>query len=335
LPKLTSRSWIGYAAFVIALHILGILGLCFLAGENPAFWGIGTLAYTLGVRHAFDVDHIAAIDNTVRKLLEQKRNPLGVGFYFSLGHSSVVFLMVLGISLSVHWLQDRMDIMKQVGGVIGTTVSGSFLLIIGLLNLIILLNLVQLFRKMKRESCQPEELEELLLSRGFFNRLTRPFFRFIGKSWHVYPLGFLFGLGFDTASEIGLLAISATASKTSATEWGVLSLPLLFAAGMSLFDTADGMFMTKAYRWAFLTPVRKMYYNFTVTALSVFAALFIGGVELIQVLCEKLGLQGPFWNLVAGLNFNDLGYILAISFVLAWAVSYGIWKRMRLEERWG
>lgn len=327
------RSWIGYFCFVLGLHVIGISGLISVAGSNPAFWSLGLLAYTFGLRHAFDIDHIAAIDNTVRKLIQQKRNPLGVGFYFSLGHSTVVFLLVLAIALSIHWIQNNMPQMQEIGGLIGATVSGSFLVIIGVINLVILLNLYKVFRQMRRGIQPTHRLEELLESRGFLSRLITPFFRFISKSWHVYPLGFLFGLGFDTATEVGLLAISAGAANSSISALGILSLPILFAAGMSLMDTADGMFMTTAYRWAFTTPLRKLYYNVTVTSVSVMAALLIGFVELTQVLSDKLNLQSTFFQWINELTFGDLGYMLVALFIVAWAVSVTIWKVMKVEER--
>ncbi|MBD0380017.1 HoxN/HupN/NixA family nickel/cobalt transporter [Paenibacillus sedimenti] len=328
------KSWIGYVGFIILLHVIGIIGLYSVAKTSPTFWAIGLLAYTLGMRHAFDVDHIAAIDNTVRKLVQQKRNPLGVGFYFSLGHSSVVFLMAIATAFSVQWAERELPWMQRFGGVIGASVSGTFLVIIGILNLLILINLYRLFRKFRTGQFKDDEFEELLQSRGLIARMIKPLFAFIGKSWHVYPLGFLFGLGFDTASEIALLAISANAAKEAIPFIGVISLPVLFAAGMSLFDTADGMFMTKAYRWAFHTPVRKLYYNLTVTTIAVIAALVIGVVELGQVLSEEIGMEGGFWTWLQDLDFGMLGYMLVGLFILAWAVSVGIWKWFRIEERW-
>jgi high-affinity nickel-transport protein len=329
------RSWLGYFILVLGLHIIGIVGLFSVAGDNPAFWSLGLLAYTLGLRHAFDIDHIAAIDNTVRKLIQQKQNPLGVGFYFALGHSSVVFLMVLAIALSIHWIQDKMPQLQEIGGLIGVTVSGSFLIIVGLINLVILFNLYKIFRKLYKGIQPSENIEEILDSRGFLARLIKPFFRFISRSWHVYPLGFLFGLGFDTATEIGLLAISAGAAKSVISVFGILSLPILFAAGMSLMDTADGIFMSTAYRWAFTTPLRKLYYNVTVTAVSVIAALLIGSVELLQVLSDKLNLQSGFFQWVNALNFANLGYMLVVLFILAWVISVTIWKVLKVEERLG
>jgi high-affinity nickel-transport protein len=327
------RSWLGYFIVVLGLHIVGILGLISVAGHNPTFWGLGLLAYSFGLRHAFDVDHIAAIDNTVRKLIQQKQNPLGLGFFFSLGHSSVVFLMVLAIAFSVHWIQSKMPQMEEVGGLIGTTISGSFLIIIGVINIVILVNLYKVFQKLRKGAIKQDKLEELLELKGFFSRLITPFYRLIKKSWHVYPLGFLFGLGFDTASEVGLLAITAGAAKSSISIFGILSLPLLFAAGMSLLDTADGMFMTKAYHWAFNTPIRKIYYNFTVTSLSVAAAMLIGIIELAQVLSARLNLKSGFFLWVNELNFAYLGYLLVGLFVLTWGISVTVWKVLKVEER--
>jgi high-affinity nickel-transport protein len=293
---------------------------------------MGFLAYTLGLRHAFDVDHIVAIDNTVRKLVQQKQNPVGVGFFFALGHSTVVCLMAIVTALSVGWAQRELPQLRAIGGVIGTTVSGGFLLLIGVLNLIIWLDIFQIFQQIRRGQFDASQVEQLLLSRGLLARVAAPLFRFIGKSWHVYPLGFLFGLGFDTASEVALLAISAGAAASALPLAGILILPLLFAAGMTTMDTADGVFMTTAYTWAFATPLRKVYYNLTVTGLSVVAALLIGVVELGQVFSQKVGLSGPLWLKLQALDFGRLGYILVGLFVFTWVLSYGTWKVLRLEE---
>jgi len=327
------RSWIGYGGFIIVLHLLGFYFLFTAARHSPALWSTGFLAYTLGLRHAFDVDHIAAIDNTVRKLIQQRKNPLGVGFYFSLGHSTVVLLLAIATAFSVKWIQKEMPQMQEIGGVIGTIVSGSFLIIIGIINLIILDQLYKLFKQFRQGHTNSDEFERLLESRGLITRLMQPFFKFIGKSWHVYPLGFLFGLGFDTASEIALLAISAGAAKASISFMGILSFPILFAAGMCLLDTADGMFMTTAYKWAFSTPFRKLYYNLTVTSLAVVAALLIGLVELSQVISSKAGLNGGVWDWLNHLDFSLLGYVLVILFVLSWTISYFLWKMFRFEEQ--
>ncbi|MCC3371735.1 HoxN/HupN/NixA family nickel/cobalt transporter [Cohnella sp. REN36] len=326
------KSWSGYFFVVFSLHLAGMFGLLTAARQDAAFWSVGLLAYTLGLRHAFDADHIAAIDNTVRKLVEQQRSPLGVGFYFSLGHSSVVFIMVLAIAFSMHWVQDRLPEMGEIGGVIGASVSGLFLVVIGVLNLIVLLQLLPLFRRLREGRLQEDQLEALLNARGLFSRLLKPLYRFVSRSWHVYPLGFLFGLGFDTATEIGLLAISATAAQGTMPIFGILSLPLLFAAGMSLMDTADGMFMTSAYRWAFATPKRKLVYNAIVTSVSVAAALVIGIVELIQVLSEQADGKGPLLAWIAGIEFERVGYALVAVFVLAWLVSRIVWRRRQQPD---
>jgi nickel/cobalt transporter (NiCoT) family protein len=323
--------WWPYLLGVGTLHLLAVLLLLTGASNYPAVLGMGLLAYTFGLRHAFDADHIAAIDNTVRKLVQLRENPSGVGFYFSLGHSTIVFAAALATAIAAHWLQEKIPTFKEVGGLIGTLVSGIFLVVIALLNLVIWVDLWRLFRALRRGEYQPESLEALLANRGLVVRLLKPLWRFIRKSWHVYPLGLLFGLGFDTASQISLLSLSA--GSLAALSWaGILALPLLFAAGMSLMDTADGVFMTRAYGWAFSTPLRKLYYNLTVTGISVVAALVIGLIELLQVLAEKLELQGGFWNWLGNLDLGWLGYLLVGLFVLTWAVSYGVWKVGRLEE---
>jgi high-affinity nickel-transport protein len=326
---------LGYGVAIAGLHALGLLALLPTARAHPALLGMGFLAYTLGLRHAFDADHIAAIDNSIRKLIRQDRSPQGVGFYFSLGHSTVVFLMVLGTVLVARWTQHALPHLGAVGMVIGTTVSGSFLILIGLLNLFIWLDIYLIFQRMRRGAHDPEELEQLLLSRGLVARIAGPLFRLVGHSWHVYPLGFLFGLGFDTASEVALLTLSAGAAARALPLGGVLALPVLFAAGMSLMDTADGVFMTTAYRWAFATPLRKIYYNLTVTGLSVLAALLIGLIEIIQVLAQALGLTAGIWGRLQTLDFGRIGYLLIGLFILAWSLSYGAWRLLRIEERSG
>ncbi len=337
MPGFLSRSlgWRRYAVVVAVLHILGLFGLFSIAREHSALWSIGLLAYSLGLRHAFDIDHIAAIDNTVRKLTQQKRNPAGVGFYFSLGHSTVVFLLVAAVFWSVKWVQSEIPQLQKVGGMIGMAVSGTFLLLIGFINLIILIQLFQAYQSMRKGTAKHEQLDQLLHNRGLISRLIQPLFRFISRSWHVYPLGFLFGLGFDTASEIALLSVSATTAQSAISFAGVLSLPLLFAAGMSLMDTADGLFMTSAYRWSLSNPLKKMYYNFTVTTISVAAALIVGILELSQSAALKLNLNGAFWSWLQQIDLGDLGYILVGVFVFAWILSVSLWKLLRLEEKAG
>jgi high-affinity nickel-transport protein len=334
IRRILKINWVPYGIVVLILHIAGISFLLIGAKNHPLLLGMAFLSYTLGLRHAFDADHIAAIDNTVRKLVQQKKNPIGVGFFFSLGHSSVVFIMAVVLAFSVHWAQKELPQWQEMGSVVGTMVSGFFLVFIGILNAVILVDLQKVFLKMRKDTYNEEEVEELLLNRGFVARFAGPLFRFINKSWHVYPLGFLFGLGFDTASEVALLAISAGAAKNALPLIGILSLPILFAAGMSLMDTADGVFMTNAYKWAFSTPLRKVYYNLTVTTLSVMAALLIGMIELAQVFSEKMNLNSGGWKWIQNLEISWMGYFLVALFLLSWLLSYVVWKVFKIEERW-
>lgn len=324
--------WIQYVLSVAALHIIGISILAVHAFKYPEMVGFGILVYTLGLRHAFDADHIAAIDNTVRKLTQQKERSEGVGFFFSLGHSSVVFIMVIVTTSSMKWVQGNIPQMKEIGSIIGTSVSGVFLVLIGILNLYIWFDIYKIFITTRSGKYDAKELDKLLMSRGLIARFGGPLYKIINKSWQVYPLGFLFGLGFDTASEVALLAISVNAASHSMPVSILISLPIVFAAGMSLMDTADGIFMTNAYKWAFSTPLRKIYYNLSVTGISVVAALCIGFIELIQILAPKLGLNSGIWKWVNNLDFGNMGYILVILFLLCWAISYFVWKRLDLER---
>jgi high-affinity nickel-transport protein len=313
-----------FGGAVALLHLAGFGLLAYYTGANPELVGLGTLAYTFGLRHAFDADHIAAIDNTTRKFLQDGKRPLGVGFFFSLGHSSVVFALAGGLAVATTTVKTSLPALRHWGGPIGTGVSGTFLLAIGVLNLVVLLDVLGIFRDMRRGGLDEERLEARLLDRGLMSRgvLKRLGDR-IHASWQMYPLGVLFGLGFDTATEVGLLALSAGAAGRRMPFAAVLALPLLFAAGMSLLDTADGAFMSHAYGWAFSSPVRKVYYNITVTALSVTVALGIGGAELLQVVARA-----------AWFDLNELGYVVVALFVLTWAVSAIVWKTRRIEERW-
>src|SRR6478752_1392892 len=280
-----------FAAAILGLNVLGWGLFVYYAHGNPALAGLGTLAYTFGLRHAFDADHIAAIDNTTRKMLAQGKRPLGVGFFFSLGHASIVFGLTAVLAFAAGSVNSSIPALQSYGGYVGASVSGTFLWIIGILNLLVLIDIVRIFREMKGGRYDQERLEQRLLERGFMNRffVGRPF-RFVSKSWHMYPLGFLFGLGFDTASEVGLLAVAAGVATHHVPLIAVMSLPIIFAAGMSLMDTADGAFMSQAYGWAFSNPVRKVYYNITVTSLSVAVAFAIGTIELLQVVATKLDL---------------------------------------------
>ena len=326
-----------YAAIAL-IHVVGWGLLLSIAPQYPALLGLGGLAYSFGLRHAFDADHISAIDNTTRKLLQDRKRPVGVGFFFSLGHSSVVFLITLGLGFAVRIVMDGVVAddgnLRNIGGMVGTGVSGLFLLLIGVLNLIILLDIFGVFRRMRRGEYDRVTLEEHLVTGGVLTRAFRKLFAVITDSWQMYPIGFLFGLGFDTASEVALLAISAGAASQGLPFTAIISLPLIFAAGMSLMDTTDGAFMAKAYSWAFSNPIRKLFYNMTMTGLSVFVALFVGVVELSQILIQLLGLEGGVWDVIAGFDLGSLGLIIVASFIVAWITAFVIFKVRRVEERW-
>jgi nickel/cobalt transporter (NiCoT) family protein len=327
------RRLMGFFGGVGLLHVAG-WGLLFaVAAGQPTILALGGLAYTFGLRHAFDADHIAAIDNTTRKLLQDGHKPVGVGFFFSLGHSTVVFLVAAALGLAVKWIFDGGQL--AIGGVLGTVVSGGFLVLIGILNLIVLIDVVRVYRRLKSGDYDEASLELDLTAGGFMSRIFGRLFRVIRHSWQMYPIGFLFGLGFDTASEVAILAISAGAAAKGLPFLAVIALPLIFAAGMSLMDTADGAFMAKAYSWAFTSPIRKVFYNLTMTSLSVFVALFIGVVELMQVLIETLHLKGGMFNAIAGFDLiGRAGYFIVAAFVLAWAAALLIYKARRIDERW-
>ena len=335
---LSRAEWLrlsGFGGGVLFLHLLGWGLFLYYARHNPALAGLGSLAYTFGLRHAFDADHIAAIDNTTRKLLQDGKRSMGVGFFFSLGHSTVVFSLAAGLALAAKTVNSRIPGFQNVGGYIGASVSGTFLLLIGLLNLVVLLDILGVFRQMKRGAYNEQKLEEALQNQGLMSRffLKRVGDR-INASWKMYPLGVLFGLGFDTATEIGLLAIAAGVATHNVPFLAIISLPIIFAAGMSLMDTADGAFMSHAYGWAFSNPIRKVYYNITVTSLSVAVALIIGMIELLQVTAAKFSLYGGFWAFLDNLNFGNIGYVVVALFVATWAFSVILWKTRRIEDRW-
>ncbi len=324
----------GFSSAVVLLHVAGF-GLYYAPGY-PALTGLATLAYTFGLRHAFDADHIAAIDNTTRKLLQDGRRPLGTGFFFSLGHSTIVFSLTAGLAVAASTVHSQIPTLQAYGSTIGTSVAGTFLLVIGLLNLLVLLEVAGVFRRMKGGHYDEQDLERALLDQGFLGRfLLRRIGSKIDASWKMYPLGVLFGLGFDTATEIGLLAVAAGVATHHVPFLAVISLPLVFAAGMSLLDTADGAFMSHAYGWAFSSPVRKVYYNISVTSLSVAVAWMVGAIELLQVLAAKLALHGPFWSLLKSLDLGRLGYLVVGLFLATWLCSITVWKTRRVEQRWG
>lgn len=330
------RELIRLYGVVAFLHLLGVGVFLHYSAQFPALVGLGLAAYMFGLRHAFDADHIAAVDDTVRYLMQKGRNPLGVGFYFSLGHSTIVLLLSVAIVFAAAAVKRDLPELRNLGGVIGAGVSGTFLWIIGILNLLLLLDILKVWQKAKTGKHSHAHLEELLSRRGLINRLFGGRLqKVINHSWQMYPLGLLFGLGFDTASEVGLLGMTAGASVGNLPEPAALSLPVLFAAGMSLMDTTDGVLMVKAYNWAFVNPLRKIFYNLTTTSLSIAVALLIGTVELLQVFIGMLDLKGPMFDLIGGLDFGELGYAIVGLFLLAWGVSVALWKFGRVEKRYG
>ena len=320
------RQLCGLGGVVLVLHVLGWGLIALYAPGHPVLGGLAVLAYTFGLRHAFDADHISAIDNVTRKLLAEGGRPLGVGLFFSLGHSTVVLMLCSVIEVAAGAVHHAIPSLAAYGATIGAGVSGIFLWLIGLLNLAVLIGIVRIARAAKQGDLREDQLEQQLLKRGLMSRLLGGRLRLISHSAQMYPVGILFGLGFDTASEVGLLAITAGAATGQIPVPALISLPCLFAAGMSLMDTTDGVFMTKAYGWAFANPVRKLYYNLTVTTASVVVALLIGSVELAQVLSSKLGLSGGFWSWLRSLNFGILGYAIVGVFVLTWLAALVAWR---------
>ena len=357
--SLNRQDWVsltGMAGFIIVLHVIGfgvLFGLVVprhfqLGGDHPVFTiGVGVLAYTFGLRHAFDADHIAAVDNTTRKLLadnaeraepERERKPLSVGFWFSLGHSTIVFalafLLAVGVKALVGPVEDDDSGLHSVTGVIGASVSGVFLWILGVLNLVVLLGIIKVFRQMRTGAFNEQELEDQLNKRGFMNRILGGLTKSVRKAWHIYPIGVLFGLGFDTATEVGLLVLAGGAAAFSLPFYSILVLPILFAAGMCLMDTIDGVFMNAAYGWAFAKPVRKVFYNITITSISVAVALVIGTIELVGVLADQANITSGPISAIADIPLDYAGYAIVGLFVLAWVIALAVWRYGRIEERW-
>jgi len=351
------RSLLGMGLFITLLHVLGwgtLVGIVspqqYAVGEAGVLGiGLGLVAYTLGMRHAFDADHIAAIDNTTRKLLADAElsaestprgghRPMSVGFWFSLGHSTIVFVLVallaLGVRAIAGQVTDEGSLLQQISGVVGVAVSGTFLMIIGIVNLVVLIGIIKVFRRMRAGEYDEAALEAQLNSRGFLNRILFGVTKAVRTPAHMYPVGVLFGLGFDTATEVGLLVLAGGAAAFSLPWYAILTLPILFAAGMSLLDTADGVFMNVAYGWAYSKPVRKVYYNIAVTSLSVAVALLIGTVELISILTGRAGIATGPLAAIAAIDLNYLGYAIVAFFILAWAISVAVWKYGRVEEKW-
>jgi high-affinity nickel-transport protein len=352
------RSLWAMGAFVVLLHLIGFGVLIALVaphgyalgGDQPVFTvGVGLLAYTFGLRHAFDADHIAAVDNTTRKLIGDnltretagegpQRKPLSVGFWFSLGHSTIVFLLAFLLSVGVKSLvgpvEDDSSRLHTITGVIGPSVSGTFLWILGILNLAALLGILRVFREMRTGKYDEAELEKQLDSRGFMNRFLGGLTKSITKPWQIYPIGVLFGLGFDTATEVGLLVLAGGAAAFSLPWYAILVLPILFAGGMCLMDTVDGVFMNAAYGWAFARPVRKVFYNLTITAISVLVALVIGTIELVGVLADRFSIDDGVVGAIANINLDYAGYAIVGLFVVCWVAAISVWRFGRIEERW-
>jgi high-affinity nickel-transport protein len=345
---LTPSEWSrlgGMTGVVIGLHVLGwamlaaaVSGHYHITQKEIFGFGTGILAYTLGMRHAFDADHIAAIDNTTRKLVGEGKRPLSVGFFFSLGHSTIVFGLAVLLNFGIRTLDSQVrnsgSGLHNVTSVIGSGVSGVFLYLIALLNVIVLAGIVKVFREMRTGAYNDRELEEQLDKRGLMNRFLGPLARRVDTPWKIYPVGVLFGLGFDTASEVALLVLAGSAVVSGLPFYAILSLPILFAAGMCLFDTADGCFMNFAYDWAFAKPVRKVYYNLTITGLSVFVAFFIGTVEILGLIGQEYRLSGEFWTFMGNFNINKAGYVIVGVFVVTWVVALAVWHFGRIEQKW-
>ena len=361
--SLTRRDWTslgGMYGFIILLHVVGfgvLLGFVVpshyqLGGDHPVFSiGVGILAYTFGLRHAFDADHIAAVDNTTRKLMadnaekeaagvarDQIRKPLSVGFWFSLGHSTIVFGLAFLLSVGVKALAGQVESdnseLHSVTGVVGASVSGVFLWVLGILNLVVLFGILKVFREMRTGRYDEVELEDHLNKRGFMNRFLGGLTKSVRKAWHIYPIGVLFGLGFDTATEVGLLVLAGGAAAFNLPFYAILVLPILFAAGMCVMDTTDGVFMNAAYGWAFAKPVRKVFYNITITTISVAVALIIGTIELVGVLADEAKIQSGPLSAIASIPLDYAGYAIVAFFVLAWLTALAVWRFGRIEEKW-
>jgi high-affinity nickel-transport protein len=302
------------------------------SAQYPILLPSALLAYTFGLRHAVDADHIAAIDNTTRKLMQEGQRPVGVGLFFSLGHSTIVVGLSVLLAISAGLVSDIPQL-QEIGGLIGTAVSAAFLLIIGFINLVVLIDIYRMFRRVSAGGSYDEEsLEEYLSNRGLLARMLRPALRLIRKSWHMYPLGVLFGLGFDTASEVALLGLAATSGATGIPVVYILILPALFAAGMSLVDSTDAVMMLGAYGWAFVKPIRKLYYNLNITLVSVLIAFVIGGVEVLSIIADKFGLSGGVWDLVGNLDFEVIGFAIIAIFVVSWTLSTAIYRWRKYDD---
>ncbi len=347
LTTWTRRDWIEAGALfavILAMHVVAFTIL--LGAVGPAHYklgtkvfgvGLGITAYTYGLRHAFDADHIAAIDNTTRKLRGDGKRPKSVGFWFAMGHSTVVALMAALVAAGAHIVSDLTSDASTANktlGIIGTGLTGTFLYLIAFLNLIALVGIVRVFRAMRGGELDEAQLEAHLQARGFLARILGRLTKAITRPGQMYPVGMLFGLGFDTATEVALLVLAGSGAASGLPWYAIMVLPLLFASGMSLLDWLDGMFMSVAYDWAFLNPVRKVYYNISITGLSVAVAFLIGSVELVSVLHDNVGWANPFTNWVSGINLNNVGFAIVGVFVATWTIAVGYWRLAKVEDRW-
>jgi len=326
---------VGVVFVALALVTVAGFSMSFIVGRiTVVLAGLGIITYVFGLRHGVDADHIAAIDNTTRKLMHEGKRPFTVGMWFSLGHSTIVVGLIVGLVIATRAIATDIPAIQSAGAVVGTLVSGGFLWVIGLINVIIVLGVYRIFQTLREGRLNQSELDSLLDKRGFMNRFFHPLFSVVAKPWQIYPIGVLFGLGFDTATEVALIAISVGVGVSTNIPIGyILVLPLMFTCGMVTVDTADGVTMRLAYGWAFLNPIRKIYYNLTVTIISVLVAWVIGTVELLQVLSSELSLTGGVWDWLNSLDFEAIGFGIVAIFVLSWLISLGVWRYKQFDKR--
>jgi high-affinity nickel-transport protein len=342
LTRIFERASGGVREKIIAVYavLIGMnvaaWGLAFWAfSSHPILLGTALLAYTFGLRHAVDADHISAIDNVTRKLMQDGKRPVGVGFYFSLGHSTIVIALTVAIAVAAGFVKTHLPSLQKIGELVGTSVSATFLLLVAAINLVVLVDIIRAFRSAHRgESYCDRSVDDMLDQRGLIGRFFRPLLKVVDKSWKMYPIGVLFGLGFDTATEVGLLSIAAVEAGKGLPVAAILIFPLLFTAGMSLLDTTDGILMLGAYGWAFVKPMRKLYYNMVITLVSVLVALIVGGIEASSVIVDRMGLTGGLWDAVRSLsdNFGTVGFLIIGVFIASWLVSTAIYRLRKYDE---
>jgi len=333
VPPQVHKRIVAIISVLLFCNVFVWLYAIFASHTHPLILGLVALAYGLGLRHAVDADHIAAIDNTTRKLMLDGKRPVAVGLFFSLGHSTIVTLLSIIVAFSSSFITHSLPTLQSTGTIIGTAVSGFFLLLIGFINLVAFLDILRVFRGVtKNKTYLKQVTHNHLHTQGFLTRIFKPVLKTVSSSWHMYFIGFLFGLGFDTASEVGLLSISAASGATGISFWEILLLPLAFTAGMALIDTIDGILMLGAYGWAYIKPVRKLYYNLNITFISVIIALFIGSVEVIQLFTAKFNIHNSFFQWISRLDLNKLGYMVIAIFILSWAISLSIYKMKRYDQ---